>query len=194
VRRLIPATGGLLGLLALCGLVLVTASFVAPRLNWSAGAKPGAFETRIADWVRERWVAIHATGEPNPLAPTPQVLASGREEFKEHCAVCHGLDGSGRNGFHADFYPPVPRLTGDTQDMSDSEIFFVIAKGVALSGMPAFGARHTTEEIWKLVLWIRHLPNLSEQERKEIERQTSDDENETTEVTDKELWITMAWN
>lgn len=173
MRRLIYITGGLI---ALCGLILVTAFFAAPRLNWSADAKPGALETRIADWVRERWIAIHTTGQTNPLAPTPQLLASAREEFKEHCAVCHGLDGRGPNGFHADFYPPVPRLTGDTQEMSDSEIFFIITKGVALSGMPAFGAHHSTEEIWRLVLWIRHLPNLSEQERKEIERPASEDE------------------
>jgi mono/diheme cytochrome c family protein len=150
--------------------------FVAPRLNWSAEAGPGALESRIADSVRERWIALHATGQMNPLAPTPQALASGREEFKEHCAVCHGLDGSGRNGFHADFYPPIPRLTDETQEMSDSEIFFVVAKGVALSGMPAFGAHHSAGQIWKIVLWIRHLPNLNAEECKEIDRQTSDEE------------------
>ena len=173
MRALIYAIGGLL---ALCGLALLIIVFVAPRLNWSAGAKPDALETRIADWVRERWIAIHATGQTNPLTPTPQVLASGREEFKEHCAVCHGLDGSGRNGFHADFYPPIPRLTEQTQKLSDSEIFFVVASGVALSGMPAFGAHHSADDIWNMVLWVRHLPNLNAEERKEIERQTSDDE------------------
>ena len=173
MRPLIYATGGLL---AFFGLVLLMFVLVAPRLNWSAGAEPSALESRIADWVRERWIAIHATGQTNPLTPTPQVLAGGREEFKEHCAVCHGLDGSGRNGFHADFYPPIPRLTDETQEMSDSEIFFVVARGVALSGMPAFGAHHSADEMWKMVLWMRHLPNLSAAERKEIERQSSEQE------------------
>jgi len=173
VRPLIHATGGLIALFAFVLLMIV---LVAPRLNWSAGARPSALESRIADWVRERWIAIHATGQPNPLTPTPQVLASGREEFKEHCAVCHGLDGSSRNGFHAEFYPPIPRLTDETQEMSDSEIFFVVAKGVALSGMPAFGAHHGADDIWKMVLWVRHIANLNAEERKEIERQTSDNE------------------
>jgi hypothetical protein len=45
----------------------------------------------------------------------------------------------------------VPGLVGDAQEMSDSEIFFVVANGVALSGMPAFGAHRNADEIWKMV-------------------------------------------
>jgi hypothetical protein len=56
--------------------------------------------------------------------------------------------------------------------MSDSEIFFVIANAVALSGMPAFSARCGASEIWKMVLWIRHLSNLTHEERNEIEQST----------------------
>lgn len=159
--------------IALCGLVFLAFLFVAPRFNWSAAFKPGPLETRIADWIRERWVAIHVTEQNNPVRSTPEALASGRHEYNEYCAVCHGLDGSGRNRLHANFYPSVARLTGDTQQMSDAEIYFVVSNGIALSGMPSFTS-HGREEIWKLVLWLRHLPNLSAAERNEIEPQTSD--------------------
>jgi len=119
-----------------------------PRLNRSAARQPSAFETHLANRIRERWIEIHGCNQKNPLPATPGNLAVGHHTYDEHCAICHGLDGSGRNRLHADFYPPVVRLTGDTQDMSDAEIYFVVSSGIALSGMPAFGKDHSSEKIW----------------------------------------------
>ena len=33
------------------------------------------------------------------------------------------------------------------------------------TAMPAFGPTHTDEEIWKIVAFIRHLPDLTKEER-----------------------------
>ncbi len=71
----------------------------------------------------------------------------------------------------AGLYPKPPDLRAeDTQRMSDGEIFFVIENGVRLSGMPAFGGEHSADESWKLVDFIRHIPQLSAQEELEMER------------------------
>ncbi len=71
----------------------------------------------------------------------------------------------------AGLYPKPPDLRAeDTQRMSDGEIFFVIENGVRLSGMPAFGGERSADESWKLVDFIRHLPQLSAQEELEMER------------------------
>ncbi len=118
-----------------------------PRMNWSAARQPSGLEVYLANRVRERWIEIHASDLKNLLAATPENLAEGRHEYDEHCAVCHGRDGSGKNAFHADFYPPVARLTGDTQQMSDAKIYFVVRNCIALSGMPAFGAGRPPEWI-----------------------------------------------
>jgi hypothetical protein len=56
-----------------------------------------------------------------------------------------------------------------TQDMSDGELFYVIENGVRLTGMPAWGGHNPTDS-WKLVHFIRHLPDLSFEERREMER------------------------
>ena len=53
-----------------------------------------------------------------------------RHDPEAHCAACHGLDGSGRNQFEAEFNPPVAKLTGGVQKLSDSEIYFIIAHGI----------------------------------------------------------------
>ena len=159
---------GLSSSTALLALVLL------PRLNWSAARQPSGIEVRLANRVRERWIEIHASHHKNPLAATPENLADGRKQYNEQCAICHGLDGSGRNSFHADFYPPVARLSGDTQQMTDAEIYFVISNGIALSGMPAFGSSHDSEWIWRLILWLRQFRDLTATGRNGIERPTSD--------------------
>jgi hypothetical protein len=55
----------------------------------------------------------------------------------------------------------------DTQNLSDGELFYIIHNGIRLTGMPAFGAETSAEEdldSWKLVHFIRHLPNITEDE------------------------------
>ena len=49
-----------------------------------------------------------------------------------------------------------------TQDLSDGEIFYIIKNGVRFTGMPGWGGKD--EENWKLVLFIRHLPQLTSKE------------------------------
>ncbi len=71
-------------------------------------------------------------------------------------------------------YPKPPDLRlPETQDLSDGELFWIIENGVRFTGMPAFsnGAEHgATQESWKLVHFIRHLPHLTAAERIEMER------------------------
>ena len=58
-----------------------------------------------------------------------------------------------------------------TQSLSDGELFYVIQNGVRLTGMPgwATGAHHDEEDSWKLVRFIRHLPQLTPAEEREME-------------------------
>jgi mono/diheme cytochrome c family protein len=69
-------------------------------------------------------------------------------------------------------YPNPPDLRGEeTQKLADGEMFWIIENGVRFTGMPAFGGAHGSEEdSWKLVRFIRHLPQMSQEERIEMER------------------------
>lgn len=151
----------------ICGLIVVF--IVLPRLNWSATAKPGTLEQKLARSVISVWVRRNAGAWTNPLLPNPETLKSGQMDYDEHCAACHGLDGGGSNRFEAQFYPPVPKLTGGAQKLSDSEIYFIIANGIRLSAMPAFREHHDPDEIWRIVLWVRHLAHLSTDEKAEMQ-------------------------
>jgi len=48
------------------------------------------------------------------------------------------------------------------KDMTDGELFYIIKNGIRFTGMPGWGGED--EDNWKLVLFIRHLPQLSGQE------------------------------
>jgi mono/diheme cytochrome c family protein len=149
--------------------VLVAILFLFPAMNWSALRKPGHMENKLAGYVTSNWIHRNAVTQPNPLPPTPENLKTGQSDYEEHCAECHGLEGDGENRFDADFYPPVPKLTGGTQKWPDGEIYFVIANGISLTGMPGFGKNHAPKEIWGMVLWVRHLAQLSPPEKAAIE-------------------------
>ncbi len=41
--------------------------------------------------------------------------------------------------------------------------------------MPGFGARHKPETIWKIILWIRHLPHLTAQEKADLQNEGGDE-------------------
>ena len=61
----------------------------------------------------------------------------------------------------------------DTQDLTDGELYYTIQNGIRLTGMPAWGSREDDEnnqDSWKLVLFIRHLPQLTREEENEMEQ------------------------
>ena len=54
--------------------------------------------------------------------------------------------------------------------VTDGELFRIIENGIRFTGMPVFGGSHGSQDDWKLVLFIRHLPQLTMEERVEMER------------------------
>ena len=164
--------GGVIATLVTGAMILAIVWFVLlPRLNWGAGQEPGMIEQTLSKNILARWVRLNANSRTNHFSPTPENLKLAQREYEEHCAVCHGLDGSGRNRFEADFYPPVAKLTGSVQKLSDSEIYFIVASGIRNTAMPAFGKTHSPDDMWRAVLWVRHLANLTPGEKVEIEQQ-----------------------
>jgi mono/diheme cytochrome c family protein len=107
----------------------------------------------------------------NPVAASVENLRAARLHFADHCATCHGNDGSGNTMYGQGMYPHPPDLrTDETQKLSDGELFWIIENGVRFTGMPSFSTHGEQEDSWKLVLFIRHLPKLAPDERREMER------------------------
>jgi mono/diheme cytochrome c family protein len=122
--------------------------------------------------MRHMGVPSGARGRQNPVPATPDTIKAGLAHFADHCAICHGNDGSGDTEIGRNLYPKAPDMRQpQTQNLSDGELFYIIENGVRLTGMPAWGTGLEGEKgSWALVRFIRHLPQLTEEERKQMEQ------------------------
>ena len=141
------------------------------RHGFSAREQPSRVEAWLAKHARRIATPADAKGLRNAYPATEENLAPARHHFVEHCATCHALNGSGNTVFGRNMYPKVPDLRdSETQKLTDGELYYIISNGVRFTGMPAFGGEDSPEEIWKLVLFIRRLPNLPPEELQEMEK------------------------
>ena len=139
----------------------------------SARDTPGTLETALALRARNLTIGWHAKNIKNPTQSTPEALSEGREHFADHCATCHANDGSGNTDFGRGMFPKPPDMRlPRTQQLSDGELFYIIENGVRFTGMPAFGTGNPSAEssTWPLVHFIRHLPQITQEELAEMER------------------------
>ncbi len=155
------------GILAMCLMVW---------RGFRATAAPSAFETLAARTVRNLAIPRKERRKKDPLLADSEALQQGREDFLERCAICHGIDGSGKTQMGLNLYPRVPDLHAPgTQNLTDGEIHYIIENGVQLSGMPAWRNPHreSTGDSWKLVLFIRSLRPLTQEEMSQQTKTTS---------------------
>ena len=136
--------------------------------GFSARDEPSSAEAYVARGFRRLAMPRKAREVRNPVKSSPEVLAAAMEHYADHCATCHGNDGSGRTLVGRGLYPKPPDMTlPATQQLSDGELYYVIENGVRLTGMPAFGENAGNEEdteSWALVNFIRHLPSITDEE------------------------------
>ena len=153
--------------LTVAGVVLVRATG-----GFSALEEPTALEAFVARRLRLLSMPWDAKAAQNPVAPTREALSDALSHFADHCAICHANDGSGDTPIGRGLYPKAPDMREErTQSLSDGELFFIIHNGIRLTGMPAWGSGNPDEDTasWKLVHFIRHLPDLSAEELGEME-------------------------
>ncbi|HXF91575.1 MAG TPA: c-type cytochrome [Nitrospiraceae bacterium] len=141
------------------------------KTGFSAKAEPHALEVLLARQIRRLAIPIEQRHAPNPVPPSPEALAEARAHFADHCATCHANDGSGKTPIGQNVYPKAPDLRlKETQSLSDGELFFIIHNGIRFTAMPAWGSGDPDKDLdsWKLVHFIRHLPDLTPEELQEM--------------------------
>src|SRR5690349_17421008 len=165
------------------------------RRGFSARDNPSRLEAFAAQIAKS--LAVPATYRmKNAYAPTAENLREGEEHFADHCAICHANDGSGDTLFGKGLYPKPPDMrTAETQNKADGVLYYTIENGVRLSGMPAFGPASGKElgtsdaETWKLVLFIRHLPQITSEELEEMKKLNPKTEADRAEEKEEEEFL-----
>ena len=151
---------GIVGAFGWLGYQLFTTGF-------SAKTEPHALEVWMARQIRHLAIPIEKRNAQNPIPLSPDVMKESLAHFADHCATCHANDGSGQTPIGKNVYPKAPDLRlADTQSMSDGEIFWTIHHGIRFTAMPAWGEGDPAQDkgSWKLVHFIRHLPQLTPEE------------------------------
>lgn len=167
-RSLSVAT--LTGLVCLCG---------------CKAAPPGRAEAAVVQWI-EHTITVGGKKDKNPIAPTAEKIESGKQTFGFYCVVCHGRDGQNTGvPFAANMSPPVPSLaSSQVQKYTDGQLKWIIENGLAPSGMPASKGILNEEDMWTLVVYIRHLPPAGS--LGEPKTYTGDEYSETRKSSDKQ--------
>lgn len=139
--------------------------FYTGAFNTSAAVPPSGLEKAIAHAVLGRSVARRAPKTTNPLSG-PDVVRAGLAHYREMCVTCHGAPGVDASEAGDGLNPPAPDLTlGGVQARTDGELFWIVQQGVRMTGMPAFGPTQKDPEIWKIVAFLRHLPQITKDEQ-----------------------------
>jgi mono/diheme cytochrome c family protein len=122
-------------------------------------SRPGSVESKVMTEVKQK-VTIGGKDDQNPVPDTQANIDEGKEHFGHHCQICHGLDGQNTGvPFAQQMSPPVADLKAkDVQDYTDGQLHWIIVNGINPSGMPAWKGILEEDEMWKIVRYLRHLP------------------------------------
>ena len=126
----------------------------------AANVEPAHWENHLAMSAADASMERHAPRITNPLMPNDQNLIDGIKLYTMNCAGCHGTLDRKPNTFGASFYPPAPNLISHPPDDPEWHIFYTIRTGVRYTGMPAWEKTLSTDDMWKVTMFLSHMEKL----------------------------------
>jgi mono/diheme cytochrome c family protein len=140
------------------GLTLMSAAILIPVSGCKVD-RPGRIEASTINWTKHN-ITVGGRHDRNPIPATADKIESGKQTFAFYCVVCHGRDGQNTGvPFAGKLSPPVPPLISpQVQSYTDGQLKWIIENGIAPSGMPASKGVLSDDDMWNIVLFLRHLP------------------------------------
>ncbi len=127
----------------------------------NADARPSAFERWAARTSLDATIAREAGSAINPLPLTDENLDAGIRLYASNCMVCHAASDGNSSNIASGLYQHPPRFAKfSAPDDPDSEIYWKIAHGIRLTGMPAFGGSLNDTQIWQLTMFLKNMDKL----------------------------------
>lgn len=119
----------------------------------------------LSDWVMhttmQQSVKRRAKYIDAPQLNKEELVMAGINDFEAMCIDCHGAPGQDPGPMGKGLNPQAPDLRQSAQQLSVAELFWVTKHGIRMTGMPAWGATHSDEDLWPVVALMATLPDLS---------------------------------
>jgi mono/diheme cytochrome c family protein len=146
----------ILALLVLAGLIY------AGTFNVAADQPHSRFVKTLLEVTRSRSVEVRLDNiqPPSDLA-NPQRIERGGRLYGSNCMGCHLGPGVEETAIYKGLNPQPPRLAIHGAHHGARNQFWIIKHGIRMTGMPAWSASRTDEQIWDLTAFIRRLPDMS---------------------------------
>jgi len=158
VLAIIAGAGGLLGAVVAFRWVNNMTQTARIQPGERVFAMPAGVVPRGGERVIPREQRDVAAKVPNPVKPTAESIALGKEHFLVFCAPCHGAEAKGGvTGPVATKFIPPPDLTNAELHRQRTDGYwhsYIIVGGAV---MPAYGEALSSQEAWHIVNFLRSL-------------------------------------
>jgi thiosulfate dehydrogenase len=147
-----------LGIGALIAYVGVTQGLLIPA---NADSPPGKLERWAASQSLNATIRREMPKQPNPVPATVANYLAGIKLYGENCIACHGAENGMASTIAVGLYQHAPQLAKDgVEDDPEGKIYWKVAHGIRLTGMPAFGKALSDQQVWTLALFLKHMDSL----------------------------------
>lgn len=149
--------------------MIASAAIAVMTLAGCKATAPGKLETAVVLFAKHQWL-IGDKKQKCPLPDTADTRADGKEAFSHYCVACHGMDGQNTGVPFVDHIsPPIPSLaSAEVQRYTDGQLKWILDNGIWPSGMPGSKGTLSDDELWSIVVYLRHLPPAGSQGVPEI--------------------------
>lgn len=117
----------------------------------ATAAPPIPFEIKLAHAALNAQIAKEAP-KSVPFQATDADLQDAAHQYREHCAMCHGLMTGDKTATAKGMFPKPPQLLqgkGVTDDPA-GETYWKVTNGIRLTGMPAYKGNLSDKQIWEI--------------------------------------------
>jgi mono/diheme cytochrome c family protein len=170
-HKLIGLVAGLL-LSAVIGAACGAAILLSGVYSTAATKQHFALTHRVLELGLRLSVAAAADDIVAPPLRDRALVNRGFACFQQHCVQCHGAPGVAPQRYALGMLPVPTNLSQSARDWMPHELYWIISKGIRMTGMPAWEYRLANESRWATVAFLRTLPLLSGAEYTALVRET----------------------
>jgi mono/diheme cytochrome c family protein len=163
----------LFGVLGACAFLLIgTVAGIAILLSGAFSTAATEQHSAFTHWLLDTGLRYSISANADDIAPPPltgaAMIDQGRSCFRAHCVHCHGAPALAREPHGLGMMPIPNDLTEAARDWPAAWLYYVTAKGVRMTGMPAWEYRLSDADLWATVAFLRQLPRLSRPELQQL--------------------------